>query len=526
MEVEEVEEVLEFATLGPQTVYPVFCQPVLVGLGDLAENTRFVKLSLSRALQAQANASDWELLRDPARVFWKGERPYAFAHLCPNLPHDARRRSGPVAPLAALQGKLGTYKALDRTDEEQRNLSTRVTADLVVTQGPGNPARVEVGEAPVAVLVTLVLRQGSLTQGDVKRFELRSTDVLLVTACAVEGVTLADIALSVDRKAGVPNRSKVVVTGSGQTLKTGQILGQATLFQHDVKLLWRKQEELMARAAAIPCLPAGPAGRGKRRPCLTVAASRLYSQGNNPLLVKLDKFEATKASGRFARAHLAYSDEFKKVVEENKKALLIEGLTKRDSTVEVVWRKAVPYAFLNVRIVANSRKPTIDFCDIVDNYELGSWAPAEGEAAVRPRTKVNMSVCLDFSAKQVCVEAAPALLPAYLKFKDSEVEKAAVLESVFTVTKSYFPRLDILSAVIKPFVQGRLAPQKTSTNDMKVMLVVRSKDGEAVTINSREVIADCVSPDTESLLGFKVVFCSLFLLFPPPAHPLLLLPLR
>ena len=60
-----------------------------------------------------------------------------------------------MAPLAALQGKLGTYKALDRTDEEQRNLSTRVTADLVVTQGPGNPARVEVG--PLLLLLHRLL---------------------------------------------------------------------------------------------------------------------------------------------------------------------------------------------------------------------------------------------------------------------------------------------------------------------------------------------------------------------------------
>lgn len=80
------------------------------------------------------------------------------------------------------------------------------------------------------------------------------------------------------------------------------------------------------------------------------------------------------------------------------------------------------------------------------------------------------------------------------------------MDTVFTVTKSYFPRLDILSAVIKPYVQveitancpihensqlllvkGRLAPQKTQTNDMKVSLVVRSADGNPVLVNARQV---------------------------------------
>ena len=94
---------------------------------------------------------------------------------------------------------LGMYKELNKRDEEQRNLSTKVSVDLVVTQGPGNPAKVhlstsrllqsmlsssflkvDVSEEPVAVLVTAVLRQGSLTEGNVKQFEFRPSDILLV----------------------------------------------------------------------------------------------------------------------------------------------------------------------------------------------------------------------------------------------------------------------------------------------------------------------------------------------------------
>ena len=47
-----------------------------------------------------------------------------------------RNKSGPVELLASLSSgtTVGTYKALNKTDEEQRNLSTKVSVDLVVTQ--------------------------------------------------------------------------------------------------------------------------------------------------------------------------------------------------------------------------------------------------------------------------------------------------------------------------------------------------------------------------------------------------------
>ena len=38
----------------------------------------------------------------------------------------------------------------------------------------------------------------------------------------------------------------------------------------------------------------------------------------------------------------------------------------------------------------------------------------------------------------------------------------------------------------------------------KVLLTVRSRDERPVLINAREVMADCVSPDADTLLGFKV----------------------
>ena len=84
--------------------------------------------------------------------------------------------------------------------------------------------KVDVGEEPVAVLVTAVLRQGSLTEGNVKQFEFRPSDILLVfnysfqipvepadhfsqvTQTNVENIELASNLVAVDRRQGVPNR--------------------------------------------------------------------------------------------------------------------------------------------------------------------------------------------------------------------------------------------------------------------------------------------------------------------------------
>jgi len=189
------------------------------------------------------------------------------------------------------------------------------------------------------------------------------------------------------------------------------------------------------------------------------------------------------------------------VIEQNKNVLKIEGLSEKEALVPVIWKRNIPYAFLNVKVPVNKKRPTIDFCDIVANYEVGNWVAADPELP-KERRKIGMSICVDFLLKNIYVDQTPTLISCYLKFKDAEVEKVAVMDEVFTVTKSYFPRLDILSAVMKPFTHGRLAPQKTATNDMKVQLVVRSCDASPVLLNAREVISDCQSPDTESLLGF------------------------
>ena len=59
-------------------------------------------------------------------------------------------------------------------------------------------------------------------------------------------------------------------------------------------------------------------------------------QGSNPLLVKLD-YEVTKVSGKFSKVHLQYSEEFEKVISDNKKVLKIDPLSEDDAVVEVKY---------------------------------------------------------------------------------------------------------------------------------------------------------------------------------------------
>ena len=108
-----------------------------------------------------------------------------------------------------------------------------------------------------------------------------------------------------------------------------------------------------------------------------------------------------------------------------------------------------------------------------------------------------MHLCVDFMEKNCLVENIPTIINVYLKFKDTEIDKKEVLGQYFAVNKVHHKRLDILSVVIKPDSNSRLAPQKTQTNDMKATLLVKSVDEEPVILNAREVLADCDSLDPQ-----------------------------
>ena len=130
------EDNFEFTTVGQEILYQVLCQPILVKLGTMDENTKFIKFGLSKQLQKRANTNKFEILKDSSRVFWKNDTPYAFCNLCPEIANDVKYKPVKAKIVDTLSANtcLGEYKALNRTDEEQRNLSTKVLVDFVVTR--------------------------------------------------------------------------------------------------------------------------------------------------------------------------------------------------------------------------------------------------------------------------------------------------------------------------------------------------------------------------------------------------------
>ena len=496
MEIEE-EENFDFSTVGQEMVYQVLCQPVLVKLGSVEENTKFVKFSLSSKMAGRARANKWEMLKDSAKVFWKNDLPYAFCNICPDIDNEVRYKpvKAKIVETILNNTNIGTYKALNRTDEEQRNLSTKVLLDIVVSQA-GN-----VNKELTAVLVKLRLQPGSLTAGDEEQFELRSSDILICHQSTIKGVTIVSKFISVDRKQMVANRAKIIVKSSSHhLLGEGEVLGTATLFQNDVKLVFQTLDKQMETNSALqnsPSCAVMQVRNKQRRPLLTMGSSRLYAQGVNPVLVKLAQYEATRLTSKFAKAYVSYSSEFDEIIDQNRELLKIEKLTAKEAAVRVFWKKNIPYAFININIPYMKHQSKVDFCDIVQNYEIGSYAPFEhGEP--KPSTKITMQLCVDFEEKNVMVDNIPRIVKVYLKFKDAEIDKKEVLEQYFAVEKAHRKKIDILSVVIRPDPASRLAPQKTSTNDMKAALLVRSVDDEPVLLTAREVIADCESLDPDT----------------------------
>ena len=497
------EDNFEFATVGQEIVYQVLCQPVLMKLGTVDENTKFIKFSLNPQMRKRANATKIEMLNNSSKVFWRKDTPYAFCNLCPELENDIKYKPAKAKIVDTLPSDqiMGSFKALNRTDEEQRNLSTKVLVDIVVTKAGNDNTKVNVGKEPVSVLVKLLLKPGSLTDGDIHDFEFRPSDVIICHQSTVKNLSIVSKFISVDRKQGVANRAKIVVKAGGhQLLSEGQVLATGTLFQNDVKLVFQTLDLQTAtntdiRSSSNAALM--QVQHKAKRPLKTMGASRLYAQGVNPVLVKLDQYESTRLTSKFAKAYIEYSVEFNEIIDQNRQLLKIEKMTEKDKIVRVFWNGNIPYAFVNINIPPVKNQVKVDFCDIIQNYEIGTFAPLEmGDPA--PANKVSMHLCVDFEKEKNCmVENIPTLINVYLKFKDAEIDKKEVLEQYFAVTKTHHRRIEILSVVIKPDAASKLAPQKTSTNDMKATLLVKSVDENPVMLNAREVVAECDSMDPD-----------------------------
>ena len=130
------EDNFEFSLVGHEILYQVLCQPVLVKLGTMDENTKFIKFSFSHQMMKRAKGSGYELLKDSSKVFWRNDTPYAFCNLCPEIENHVKYKplKAKIVDTFGAGQALGNYKALNRTDEEQRYLSTKVQVDIVVTR--------------------------------------------------------------------------------------------------------------------------------------------------------------------------------------------------------------------------------------------------------------------------------------------------------------------------------------------------------------------------------------------------------
>ena len=84
-----------------------------------------------------------------------------------------------------------------------------------------------------------------------------------------------------------------------------------------------------------------------KRPLKTMGDLRLYAQGINPVLVKLDHYQATRLNPKFAKFYIEYSVEFNDIIDQNSELLKID---KKEKVVRVFWNKNIPWTFVNIKI--------------------------------------------------------------------------------------------------------------------------------------------------------------------------------
>ena len=95
--------------------------------------------------------------------------------------------------------------------------------------------QVNVNTSPSSVLVKLMLKPGSLTDGDLADFQFRPSDVIICHKAEVKGLSLVSKFISMNRKQGVANiRAKIIIVKSA----SHQLLSEGTV-QNDVKLVFQ-----------------------------------------------------------------------------------------------------------------------------------------------------------------------------------------------------------------------------------------------------------------------------------------------
>ena len=86
--------------------------------------------------------------------------------------------------------------------------------------------QVNVNTSPSSVLVKLILKPGSLTDGDLADFQFRPSDVIICHKAEVKGLRIV-------------SRAKIIVkSASHQLLREGTVIATGTVSHNDVKLVF------------------------------------------------------------------------------------------------------------------------------------------------------------------------------------------------------------------------------------------------------------------------------------------------
>ena len=97
----------------------------------------------------------------------------------------------------------------------------------------------------------------------------------------------------------------------------------------------------------------------EKSPIKNTGASGLYVQGSSPPLVRLGMYESTGLATKLSEAVLKYD-------KHSEEQAIVRG----------IWKENIPLALVNIKI-SMCYKPGTDFCNIVQEYEVGSHDPLE-----------------------------------------------------------------------------------------------------------------------------------------------------
>jgi len=393
--------------------------------------------------------------------------------------------------------------------------------DFLYTSSRGADATISVGPTPIAILVKLKLPSEKSSKKCKINDLFRRSDVFTLGKCNIPEIEIVSSLFSVDPNVNYNWRARIVIKSKTNLVKSiteGDLLGRACLIDDEEDILKaislaKKQPKLHKPIPRkTPPKEKSTEPLNDRKSCSTLSKERIYAQCPNCILLKLS---GNSFKTRFSSVTLEYSKEFRNLVrDKNRQDKTGFGLKSSLSQFRsrVSWCQERPYAFINVNFFGGKQTQETAFLDLEEGFELATYTPNddaiakelsldEVETIQSKINKLSMNVCIDFSVRNVVVDSKATPIEVYLRFNDTvTIDKKQVLEETFYLSKICSEKLQILTCAFIPKANKSLAPQRTSTNDMRATLIVKSKDDSEVTINAREVIAEATVTNPENYM--------------------------